>query len=69
MFGATKSKFSDIRFEELNVDDSSSKELSAKYGVSGIPCVVFLDGSGNVLFKGGPSRTIEGFSAQIQQFR
>ncbi|CAN5461724.1 hypothetical protein BH11CYA1_BH11CYA1_00730 [soil metagenome] len=69
MFGATKSKFSDIRFEELNVDDSSTKELSAKYGVSGIPCVVFLDNSGNVLYKGGPSRDADGFAAQIQQFR
>lgn len=69
VFGATKSKFSDIRFEELNVDDGATKELSAKYGVSGIPCVVFLDGSGNVLFKGGPQQSIEGFSAQIQQFR
>lgn len=69
MFGATKSKFRDINFQELNVDEESTKALSAKYGVRGIPCVVFLDSSGNVLYNGGPQRDEEGFAAQIQQFR
>jgi len=68
VFDATKSKFSDVSFQQMNLAEDSSKEVSAKYGVTGIPCVVFLDGSGNVLFNGGPARTVESFTEQIQQF-
>jgi len=66
VFDATKSKFSDVAFEQVNLDEN--KELASKYAVSSIPRVVFLDGAGNVLYNGGPSSSVEGFTSQIQQY-
>ena len=68
MFGATKRKFSDVTFQEINLDDESTKSVCEKYGVHSIPHVVFLDGSGNVLYNGGPNRDEDGFAAQISQY-
>ncbi|MBS1992636.1 MAG: hypothetical protein JSS83_19090 [Cyanobacteria bacterium SZAS LIN-3] len=70
MFGATKSKFPDVTFEQIDVSEHGSHaEEKQKYGVQGIPCVVFLDQSGNVLFSGIPYGNEEGFASQIQQYR
>ena len=70
MFDATRSNVSGVNFEQLDVSEPGAhQDEKAKYGVHGIPCVVFLDGSGNVLFSGGPVRSVEGFTQQIQQFQ
>lgn len=69
MFDATKSKFRDVEFRQLDIDDASNADLVQRYGVRGIPRVVFLDASGNVLFNGSPSRSPEGFEQSIQRFR
>ncbi len=69
MFDATKRKFSDVTFQSLDLDDSSNEAEVKKYGVKGIPHVVFLDQSGNVLYSGGPARDEEGFAGQIQQYK
>jgi thioredoxin-related protein len=69
VFDATKSKFSDVTFEKVDISEHGSHtEEKQKYGVSGIPCVVFLDASGNTLYSGGPARDVEGFTGQIQQY-
>ena len=69
MFGATKNKFRDISFEQLDISEAGSHDAEKqKYGVRGIPCVVFLDKSGNVLFSGVPSQSEEGFAEQINQY-
>ncbi len=47
MFDATASKYRDIQFERINVD--SHDDRCAQYKVSGIPHVVCLDGSNNVV--------------------
>ena len=41
MFDATRSKFPQIQFEKINVDQGDPR--IAQYKVSGIPHVVFLD--------------------------
>jgi thioredoxin-related protein len=69
VFGAVKNKFSGVSFQELDLDDQSNQGVIQKYGVSGIPHVVFLDASGNVLFSGSPQRSEDAFAEQIQQFR
>jgi thioredoxin-related protein len=68
VFDATKSKFSDVTFQSLDLDDPSNQSDVAKYGIKGIPHVVFLDASGNVLYNGGPARDLEGWAGQIQQY-
>jgi len=69
VFDATKRKFSDVTFQSLDLDDPSSQSDVQKYGVRGIPHVVFLDGSGNVLYSGGPMREEDSFAGQIQQYK
>jgi hypothetical protein len=69
VFDATKRKFSDVTFQSLDLDDPSNESDVKKYGIRGIPHVVFLDSSGNVLYNGGPARDEEGFAGQIQQFK
>jgi thioredoxin-related protein len=68
VFGATKRKFSDITFQEIDLDDESTRSIGQKYAIGSIPRVVFLDASGNVLFNGGPQREEDSFAAQIGQY-
>lgn len=53
MLGATKPKFRGVEFSEINVDDKSHADLVAKYQVTGIPKLVFLDDKGETLYNGG----------------
>jgi len=69
VFDATKSKIRDVDFQQLNIDDASNSDLVRRYEVKGIPRVVFLDSSGNVLYNGSPARDEEGFAQSIQRFR
>ncbi|HIA52940.1 MAG TPA: thioredoxin [Candidatus Melainabacteria bacterium] len=66
MFEATKRKFSDVSFQVVDVD--KDKETSNKYGVSGIPHLVFLDGGNNVLYSGGAFGDEESFAQAISRF-
>lgn len=70
MFDAVKRKYSDISFQQFNVDDANTASLSSQYGVKGIPHMVFLDGSNNVLMSqsGAPSDE-ESFINEINQYR
>lgn len=63
MFDATKSKFRDIQFQQINIDEQ--KDLAAQYGVRGIPHVVMLDGGGKVVYDGGAFSDVDSFSNQI----
>ena len=67
MFEATKSKFRDVSFEVVDVDQD--KTTGAKYGVSGIPHLVFLDGGGNVLYNGGAFHDEDSFASAIGKYR
>lgn len=67
MFEATKRKFSDVNFQVVDVDQD--KATGAKYNVSGIPHLVFLDSSENVLYSGGAFGDEESFAQAIQRFR
>lgn len=67
MFEATKRKFNDVNFQVIDVDQD--KTTGAKYGVSGIPHLVFLDSSDNVLYNGGAFHDEESFVQAIQRFR
>lgn len=40
-------EFSDIEFEEMDVDEN--EELAAKYGVRGVPCTLFLNSKGELI--------------------
>ena len=70
MLAATKSKFRDVDFQTVDLTEPGGPghETAEKYGISGIPHVVFLDGSGNVLFNSVPSQSAEGFEEEIKQF-
>jgi thiol-disulfide isomerase/thioredoxin len=67
IFEATKPQFRDIRFEELNVDEPSNQALSQQYGITGIPAIVYLDRSGNLIEKGGAFHDAASFAAHIQE--
>ncbi|MBI5171435.1 MAG: hypothetical protein HY986_01015 [Candidatus Melainabacteria bacterium] len=69
MFDATKRQFTDISFEQINIDEPSGQELAGRYGVTGIPRLVFLDGSSQVLYNGGAPMDAESFHGLINQHR
>ncbi len=66
MFDATKRKFSDVSFQVVDVDKDPA--TSNKYGVSGIPHLIFLDGGGNILYSGGAFGDEESFVQAINRF-
>ena len=68
MFDASQSKFHDVAFERLNVDDPQTGQLAANYGVKGIPTVVFLDSGGKALFVGHPTMSMDGWEQMIRQY-
>jgi thioredoxin-related protein len=67
---ATKSKFRDVAFETVDLTDRSgpNQEIAGKYGITGIPHVVFLDASSKVLYSDTPPFSADGFEAVINQF-
>lgn len=67
MFDATKNKFRDIQFQEVNIDEDP--DTKAKYGVRGIPHIVMLDGGGNILYNGGAFRNESSFADRINSFK
>jgi hypothetical protein len=70
VFDATKNKYRDIQFTQYDYDDSGSAALKEKYGVRGIPHMVFLDSSGKILYSdSGAPRDQGAFENMIQQFR
>lgn len=69
MLDATKNKYRDIQFSQYDTDDGGTSALAQKYGVTGIPRLVFLDSSGNVLYNGGAPPDQAAFESLIHQFR
>jgi thioredoxin-like negative regulator of GroEL len=67
VFDATKSKFRDVSFERVNLDER--RDLGGQYGIHSIPTVVFLDNGGKALYVGSPARDEEAFYQSIQRFR
>lgn len=67
MYDATKNKFRNITFQQVNIDEQ--QDIAAKYGVRGIPHLVMLDGGGNVLYNGGAFENVDGFSQKIESYR
>lgn len=68
MFDAVKRRYSDVSFQQLNVDDNSNASLSSQYNVTGIPRLVFLDAGGNVLYNGGAPRDEDSLNNLISQY-
>ena len=66
MFEATKRKFNDVNFQVVDVDQD--KTTGAKYGVSGIPHLVFLDSNGTVLYSGGAFGDEESFTQAVNRY-
>lgn len=67
MYESVKPQFRDIQFEEIDFD--TNPELRAKYNVSAIPHLVFLDSTGKVLLsRTGAPRSAESFSRLIQSY-
>lgn len=48
-FEAAKSRFSQVRFQQLDAEDPSNEGLVARYGIKAYPTLVYLDGSGKVI--------------------
>ena len=68
MLGATKNKRTDIAFEKIDRDNQP--DLTQRYGVSGIPHLVFMDGGGAVLYsKSGYPGTVADFEHMIDQYK
>ena len=68
MFDATRSKFSDVQFEKMDLDAQSSQSYASEWGVNSIPRVVMLDGSGKVLSNATPSADAASFERLVKQF-
>lgn len=66
IFESTKSKFSDVSFESVDVDRNPT--LADKYSVNAIPHLVFLDAGGKILYSGGAFQDEESFAAAIKKF-
>ncbi len=66
IFESTKSKFSDVSFEAVDVD--RNPKLADQYKVTMLPHVVFLDARGNILYSGDAFRDEESFAAAIKKF-
>lgn len=67
MYESVKPQFRDIQFEEIDFD--TNPELRAKYNVSAIPHLVFLDSTGKVLLsRTGAPGSAESFSRLIQSY-
>lgn len=67
IFDQVKTQFNDVTFEEIDFD--SSPDLKAKYSVTNIPHLVFLDAGGKVLFsRAGAPRSVESFSRLVQSY-
>ncbi len=71
MLGATKNKFRDVNFETVDLTERGgpNSEIAARYGVKGIPYVVFLDSSGTEIYGANPPFEEAAFTALIKQYR
>ena len=67
IFDTVKSKFNDVSFEEIDFD--TAQDLRAKYSVTNIPHMVFLDSTGKVLFsRAGAPRSVESFERLVRSY-
>lgn len=64
MFDATKPKFRNITFEQVDFDQQ--KDLVEKYQIKSIPHLIFLDAGGTVLYDGGAPQDPDAFEHLIK---
>jgi hypothetical protein len=58
---ATKSKFNEISFQRVNIEDPKHYDLDEKYGSRrSIPRLVLLDAGGKLLYNGPPPAADKG---------
>lgn len=69
VYDATKPKFRDITFQELDLDDPANAGLKAEYGIRSIPRLVMLDAGGKVLYNESPPRDPAELEATINRYR
>jgi thioredoxin-related protein len=67
VFDATKNKFKNISFQQINIDEQ--QDLASKYGVRGIPHVIMLDAGGSEVYNGGAFGDEESFSNKINSLK
>lgn len=70
IFSQTKSKYSGLDMQSLDVADSGNASLVSQFQVTQYPTIVFLSSSGSVLFqRAGAPVTVAQFSQLIDQYR
>jgi thiol-disulfide isomerase/thioredoxin len=68
-FDQTKSQFSDVEFQQLDVTDPSNGDLVSRYHVRNYPTLVYLDGAGNVLMnRSGAPIGVAAFATSLRRF-
>lgn len=70
IFSQTKSKYSGVDMQSLDVADAGNASLVSQFDVKNYPTIVFLSTSGSVLFKrAGAPTSVAQFSQLIDQYR
>jgi len=69
VYEATKPKYRDINFQELDLDDPSNAGLKQQYSVNSVPRLIFLDSNNKVLYNGGADSSPGAFDELIAQYR
>lgn len=70
VFAQTKSQYSDLDMQSLDVADASNASLVEQYKVTQYPTIVFLSSGGNVLFqRAGAPPNVGAFTSLINQYR
>lgn len=69
MLAATKPKYRDITFEELDFDDERNEAVKGRFNVDSIPRLIFLDGSGQPLYNGGAPQEEAALEDLINRYR
>jgi thiol-disulfide isomerase/thioredoxin len=68
-FDQTKSQFSDVEFQQIDVSDPSNGELVSRYNVRNYPTLVYLDGTGNILMnRSGAPIGVAAFASSLRRF-
>ncbi|HEY9676758.1 MAG TPA: thioredoxin domain-containing protein [Drouetiella sp.] len=70
IFEQTRSRFPNVDMQQLDVADSGNASLVSQYSVRNYPTIVFLSGSGQVLFqRAGAPTSVDQFAQLIAKYR